>query len=68
MNDYFDRMVPCIEGTSGAIDKFMGDAIMAFWGIPFEQTDAARNAARSAIMMQNSLVPFAHKQRIGSSG
>ncbi len=37
MNEYFARMVPCIEREGGSVDKFIGDAIMAFWGIPFDK-------------------------------
>jgi adenylate cyclase len=56
MNDYFDRMVPCIEHESGSVDKFIGDAIMAFWGVPFDRGDAVGAAVRAAINMQNALV------------
>jgi len=56
MNRYFEQMVPCIHDTSGAIDKYMGDAIMAFWGIPFASSEGARDASRAALLMQNALV------------
>ena len=56
MNEYFDRMVPCIERDGGSVDKFIGDAIMAFWGIPFDRGDAVGGAVRAAINMQNALV------------
>ena len=55
MNDYFARMVPCIEREGGSVDKFIGDAIMAFWGIPFDRGDAAVNAVHAALDMQNGL-------------
>ena len=55
MNRFFDRMVPCIEGENGAVDKFMGDCIMAFWGIPFSESDSARRAGAAALNMQNAL-------------
>ncbi len=58
MNSYFDRMVPCIINENGAIDKFIGDAIMAFWGIPFDKGDSAAHACHSALSMQNALVGF----------
>jgi len=55
MNGFFDRMVPVIESQNGAIDKFMGDCIMAFWGIPFDYGDASFRAAQAGLMMQNLL-------------
>jgi len=60
MNRYFDRMVPCIGKTGGAIDKYIGDAIMAFWGIPFEEEGAAVGGAESALAMQTALAGLNH--------
>jgi adenylate cyclase len=48
MNRFFDAMVPAIEATGGAIDKFMGDCIMAFWGIPYAEAKHARQAVAAA--------------------
>jgi len=56
MNDYFSRMVPCIENLGGAVDKFMGDAILAVWGVPLVKPDAALRAAGAALAMQNACV------------
>lgn len=58
MNAYFNRMVPCIQNHAGSVDKFMGDAIMAVWGVPIDKGDAATNAATAALAMQNALVGF----------
>jgi adenylate cyclase len=58
MNQYFNRMVPCIEQNGGSVDKFMGDAIMAVWGIPFDKGDSAHKAAIAALSMQNGLIGF----------
>ncbi len=58
MNRYFDRMVPCIQKTGGAIDKYMGDAIMAFWGIPFGEEASAMGGAESALTMQAAIAGF----------
>ena len=51
MNAFFDVMVPLIEGNEGAIDKFMGDCVMAFWGIPFNNGKAAHAAIGTGCMM-----------------
>ena len=56
MNEYFSRMVPCIENVGGAVDKFMGDAILAVWGVPLAKPDAALCAANAALSMQNACV------------
>jgi adenylate cyclase len=58
MNAYLDRMVPCIEAWGGSVDKFIGDAIMAVWGIPAEKEDAPQNACLAALAMQTALVGF----------
>ena len=58
MNAYFDRVVPCIQLQQGAIDKFIGDAIMAFWGIPFDRGDSMLNAAQAGLAMQLQLAGF----------
>ncbi|HYE07833.1 MAG TPA: adenylate/guanylate cyclase domain-containing protein [Planctomycetota bacterium] len=52
MNDYFSRMLPCIEAHSGSVDKFLGDAIIAVWGIPIDKGDSAINAVQAALAMQ----------------
>lgn len=62
MNGYFARMVPCIQGHAGSVDKFMGDAIMAVWGVPIDKGDGARNAVQAALAMQNALVGFNSQQ------
>jgi adenylate cyclase len=58
MNAYFDRMVPCIKKERGSIDKFIGDAIMAFWGVPIGQGNSAAEGCASALAMQVALPGF----------
>ncbi|MEM7201034.1 MAG: adenylate/guanylate cyclase domain-containing protein [Planctomycetota bacterium] len=58
MNRYFNRLVPCIEHEGGSIDKFMGDAIMAVWGIPIDDGDSAVRAVAAALAMQVRLAAF----------
>lgn len=48
LNDHFEILAKCIEAEGGTIDKFIGDAIMAFWGAPDYQTDHAARACRAA--------------------
>ncbi len=55
LNDYFERMVDCISAQSGMLDKFIGDAIMAVFGLPVPQADDEDRALRASIAMIGSL-------------
>ncbi|HSG96222.1 MAG TPA: adenylate/guanylate cyclase domain-containing protein, partial [Afifellaceae bacterium] len=48
VNHHFFLVTKCIEAEDGTIDKFMGDAVMAFWGAPDIQSDGAERACRAA--------------------
>ncbi len=52
LNEYFDRMTALIFAHGGTLDKFMGDAILAFFGNPVPQPDHALRAVRTALAMQ----------------
>ena len=41
----------CVERNKGTLDKFVGDAAMAFWGAPLPSDDPAYHAARAALEM-----------------
>ncbi len=58
MNKYFERMVPCIRNERGSIDKFIGDAIMGFWGVPIEHGNSAIEGCSSALSMQIAMLGF----------
>ncbi len=55
LHEYFTEMTQCILETDGVIDKFIGDAIMAFWGAPFTQTDQADRAIKASLAMLKKL-------------
>jgi adenylate cyclase len=55
LNDYFARMVECISQEGGMLDKFIGDAIMAVFGLPVPEEDDEDRALRAAIAMIRSL-------------
>ncbi len=55
LNRYMGEMTAIILQHKGTLDKFIGDAIMAFWGAPADDADHALNACRAALAMQERL-------------
>jgi adenylate cyclase len=56
LNQVFARLTGAVFQNGGTFDKFLGDAIMAFYGAPVSGPDDARRAARSALEMQRCFV------------
>jgi adenylate cyclase len=62
LNHYLDAMTHCIHEHHGVVDKYIGDAIMAVFGVPFPHTEPigirqdAINAVSAAIAMQQRLI------------
>jgi adenylate cyclase len=52
INDYLTAMSLVIRGNGGTLDKYIGDAIMAFWGAPVEDASHARNGVITMLGMQ----------------
>lgn len=55
LNDYLTDMSGAISDHAGVLDKFIGDAIVAFWGAPVTDSDHARRAVSCALTMQRRL-------------
>lgn len=66
LNRYFSRQVEVIFAHSGTLDKFIGDAIMAFWGAPVAMDDHARLAVTAALDMSEALAEL--REDLGALG
>jgi len=55
LNDFFTPMTRVVLEEDGTLDKYMGDALMAFFGAPVPQPDHARRACRAALRMRQEL-------------
>ncbi len=55
LNDFLSEMTDIVFDTGGTLDKYEGDAIIAFWNAPLGQHDHARRAAEAAVLCQARL-------------
>jgi adenylate cyclase len=55
LSNYLDTMSREVSGHGGTIDKFIGDAVMAFWGAPAANAEHAVDACRAALACQRAL-------------
>lgn len=58
LNEYFAVMIDIIFLYEGALDKFLGDGIMAYWNAPLDQNHSAVKACIAALEMQTALKQF----------
>lgn len=61
LNEYLTAMTDVLHAHGATIDKYIGDAIMAFWGAPVTQDDHARRAVNAALDMQAAMAPLARR-------
>jgi len=61
LNDYLDEMCEIVIDNKGTIDKFIGDAIMAFWNAPLDDDGHRENAIKTGLEMVERLDHFNSK-------
>jgi class 3 adenylate cyclase/tetratricopeptide (TPR) repeat protein len=62
---YFERMKAIVESHGGTVEKFIGDAVMAVFGVPVVHEDDALRAVRAAAEMREALPELGLQARIG---
>jgi class 3 adenylate cyclase/tetratricopeptide (TPR) repeat protein len=65
MTRWFDAMRTPVERAGGTVEKFVGDAVMAVFGVPAAHEDDAFRAVQAAVEMRDAAVPLGLGIRIG---
>ncbi len=65
LEGFFNQAIEAVFSAGGTLDKFIGDAVMAFFGAPIAQGDHARRAVAAAVSLQRSLRRW-NRERRGS--
>ncbi len=65
LSRYFERMKAIVESHGGLVEKFIGDAVMAVFGVPVSHEDDALRACRTAVEMRDALPELGVEARIG---
>jgi len=63
LNRYFSGQVDIIYNRNGVVDKYIGDAIMAFWGAPVQHEDDAIQSVLAGLDMLDAVARFNENQR-----
>src|SRR5690348_2015069 len=62
---YFERMKAIVDAHGGSVEKFIGDAVMAVFGVPVAHEDDALRACRAAVEMRDALPALGIQGRLG---
>ncbi len=68
LNEYLDAMTQVVLDEGGYLDKYIGDAIMAFWNAPKEFDDHPDRAMRAAVLMQRQMAELNRRWLEGDEG
>jgi adenylate cyclase len=63
INQHLSLVSSCVEREGGTIDKFIGDAVMAFWGAPGRVQNPAASACRAAVSIQRVIAADNKRRR-----
>jgi class 3 adenylate cyclase len=63
LNEYLSTMTDIIEDSGGTVDKYVGDAVVAFWGAPVKVADHAVQACEAALRQREALARLQEKWR-----
>ena len=66
LNGYLNAMTDIVFDEHGVLDKYMGDAVMAFWGAPVDDPHHALRAVRTAILMRDRIVELNRASYFGA--
>ena len=62
LNEHFESMVDIVFEFEGTLDKYLGDGLMALWGVPLAVTDGPFKAVAAAVAMRDALAEYnAHR-------
>ena len=64
LNTYFNKMVSAIVSEGGGVDKYMGDAILSYFGAPLDLEDHAFKAVSAAVEMQKELIKMNNTRKL----
>src|SRR6188508_1253884 len=65
---YFERMKGIVESHGGSVEKFIGDAVMAVFGVPVAHEDDALRACRAAVEMGDAVNVAARLEQAAQPG
>lgn len=65
LNAHFSIITSCIEAEDGTIDKYIGDAVMAFWNAPEDQLDHADRSCRAALAIRSAIAVANEDRKAG---
>ena len=65
LNVYLNRMTNLVFAKNGVLDKYIGDAVMAFWNAPFDQPEHAKMAVLTALDMRTALAEMNREKAFG---
>ena len=64
LGDVYVTLARCAEAYGGTVEKFIGDAVMAIFGVPVAHEDDAERAVRAALLMRSRLAAVAERRAV----